>query len=208
MTMVGKQPTFWVLEQTSLSKVAAVTFELSSSWPFERTRENSFVKEISLSKMWIIILLSGLWIEMYTYNVFLKYFFNCPYNSTKTNYCRLKIEIKFSKTLYYFIYQLMHQWLEISSVAQSRLTLCNPTDCSTLGFPVQHHLQELTQTRPSSWWCPPTISSSVVPFTSCLQSFPTSGSFPVSQLFPSGGQSIGVSASASVLPMDIQDWFP
>ena len=60
---------------------------------------------------------------------------------------------------------------------------------------------------PSSWWCHPTISSSVIPF-SCLQSFPASGSFPMSQFFPSGGQSIGVSASASVLPMNIQDWFP
>ena len=61
---------------------------------------------------------------------------------------------------------------------------------------------------PLSQWCLPTISSSVVPFSSCLQSFPASGSFPMSQLFTSDGQSIGVSASASVLPMNIQDWFP
>ena len=63
---------------------------------------------------------------------------------------------------------------------------------------------------PLSRWCHATISSSVVPFFSCLQSFPASGSFPVSQFFASGGQSIGVSAStsASVLPMNIQDWFP
>ena len=61
---------------------------------------------------------------------------------------------------------------------------------------------------PSSRRCYPTISSSLVPFSSHLQSFPASGSFPVSQLFTSGGQSIGVSASASVLPMNIQDWFP
>ena len=61
---------------------------------------------------------------------------------------------------------------------------------------------------PLSQWCHPTISSSVVPFSFCLQSFPSSGSFPVSQFFTSGGQSIGVSASASVLPMYIQDWFP
>ena len=61
---------------------------------------------------------------------------------------------------------------------------------------------------PSSWWCHPTISSSVVPFSSCLYSFPASGSFPVSQLFSSGGQSIGISASASVPPVNIQDWFP
>ena len=60
----------------------------------------------------------------------------------------------------------------------------------------------------SSQWCHPTISSSVVPFSSCLHSFPISGSFPVSQFFTSGGQSIGVSASASILPKNIQDWFP
>ena len=61
---------------------------------------------------------------------------------------------------------------------------------------------------PLSQWCHPTISSSVIPFSSCLQSFPASGSFPVSQFLASGGQSIGVSALASVLPMNIQDWFP
>ena len=61
---------------------------------------------------------------------------------------------------------------------------------------------------PSCQWCHPTISSSVIPFSSCLQSFPVSGSFPMNQFFASVGQSIGVSASASVLPMNIQDWFP
>ena len=61
---------------------------------------------------------------------------------------------------------------------------------------------------PSSWWCHPTISSSVVPFSSCFQSFLALGSFPVSQFFTSGGQSIGVSASASVLPVNIQDSSP
>ena len=61
---------------------------------------------------------------------------------------------------------------------------------------------------PSSRWCHPIISSSVVLFSSSLQSFPASESFPMSQLFASGGQSIGVSASASVLPMNIQDWYP
>ena len=61
---------------------------------------------------------------------------------------------------------------------------------------------------PLSRWYHPTMSSSVVPFSSCLQSFPASGSFPMSQFFPSGGQSIGVSASASVLPMNTQDWSP
>ena len=61
---------------------------------------------------------------------------------------------------------------------------------------------------PLSQWCHPAISSSILPFSSCLQSFPDSRSFPMSQLFVSGGQSVGISASASVLPMNIQDWFP
>ena len=61
---------------------------------------------------------------------------------------------------------------------------------------------------PLNWWCHPTISSFVIPFSSSPQSFPTSGSFLMSQLFASGGQSIGVSASTSVLPMNTQDWFP
>ena len=66
-----------------------------------------------------------------------------------------------------------------------------------------------SNTYPLSWWCHPTISSSVVPFSSCLQSFPERGSFLMSGLFSSGGQSIGASASASasVLPMNIQGWF-
>ena len=61
---------------------------------------------------------------------------------------------------------------------------------------------------PLSRWCHPTISSSVIPFSSCPQSFPASGSFQMSQLFESGGQNIGVSASASVLPMNTEDWSP
>ena len=61
---------------------------------------------------------------------------------------------------------------------------------------------------PLSQWCHPAISSSIIPFSSYPQALPASGSFPVSQFFTSGGQSVGVSASASVLPMNIQDWFP
>ena len=68
--------------------------------------------------------------------------------------------------------------------------------------------QSLLNSCPLSQWCHPTISSSVIPFSSCLQSFPASGSFLMSWLFASGGQSIGASASASVLPMIIQDCFP
>ena len=91
--------------------------------------------------------------------------------------------------------------------------------CSVMSDFLRHH--RLQHTRPPcpsptpgvyssscplSQWCHPTISSSVVPFSSCPQSFPASGSFPMNQLFPSGDQSIGASSSASVLP--IQDWFP
>ena len=65
---------------------------------------------------------------------------------------------------------------------------------------------DCSNSYPASGWCHSTISSSVIPFSSCLQSFPASGSFPMSQLFTSGGQNIG--ASALVLPMNIQDWFP
>ena len=89
------------------------------------------------------------------------------------------------------------------------LTLCDAMDCNTSGFPVHHQLLELASNScPVSRWCHPTISSSVVPFSSCHQSFPTSASFPMSQFFTSGGQSIGATVSASVLPIDIQDWFP
>ena len=98
---------------------------------------------------------------------------------------------------------------QFSSVAQSCLTICDP-----------HGLQHTRPSCPSptpgvylnscplSRWRHPAISSSVIPFSSCLQSFPALGSFQMSQFFASGGQSIGVSASASLLPMNIQGWFP
>ena len=91
-------------------------------------------------------------------------------------------------------------------VTQSCPTLCNPMNFSTPGFP-SPTTRAYSNLCPSSLWCHPTISSYVVPFSSHLQSFPVSGSFQMSQLFASGGQSIGVSASASVLPMNIQGWF-
>ena len=89
---------------------------------------------------------------------------------------------------------------------KSCLTLCDPVD-RRLPCPSPTP-RVYSKSCPLSRWCHPTISSSVVAFFSCLQSCPTSGSFPVSQLFPSGGQRTGVSASASVIPMNIQDWFP
>ena len=80
-----------------------------------------------------------------------------------------------------------------TAACQASLSISSPRDCSN--------------SCSLSWWCHPTISSSVVPFSSCLQSFPASGSFLVTQFFASGGQSIGASVSASVLPVNIQDWF-
>ena len=92
---------------------------------------------------------------------------------------------------------------------QSCLTLCDPMDCRTPGFPIYHQLLELAQThvhRVSD--ANPSISTSVVPFSSHLQSFPASRSFPKSPFLATGGQSIGISALASVLQMNVQDWFP
>jgi len=98
--------------------------------------------------------------------------------------------------------------VQFSSAAQLCPTLCEPMNLSTSGLPVHNQLPEFTQTHVLSQWCYPTISSSVIPFSSCSQSFPASGSFPVNQLFTSGGQSVGVLASTSVLPMNTQDWSP
>ena len=99
--------------------------------------------------------------------------------------------------------------VQFNSIAQPCLTLCNPMDCTTPGFP--HPLpasRVYSNSCLSPQWCHPTISSSVIPFSSCPQSLPASGSIPMSRFFASGGLSIGVSASESVLPMNIQDWSP
>ena len=95
----------------------------------------------------------------------------------------------------------------VSLVTQSCPTLCDPMDCSTPGSPVHDQLPELAQTHPLSQWCHQTMSFYVIPFYH-LQFFPAPGSFPMSKFFTSNGQSIGVSSSASVLPMSTQDWFP
>ena len=99
--------------------------------------------------------------------------------------------------------------VQFSSLTQSCLTLYNTMDCSMPGLPVHNQLPEFAHIhslRVGDAIQP--ISSSVIPFSSCLQYFPASGSFAVSQFFTSGGQSIGASSSASALPMNIQDWFP
>ena len=95
--------------------------------------------------------------------------------------------------------------MSVSSVAQSSLTLCDPMDCSIPGLPLHHQLPELIQTHVHQVSDAIQPSQSSVILFSCLLSFPASGSFLVSQFFTSGGQSIGVSALASVLPMNIQD---
>jgi len=104
-----------------------------------------------------------------------------------------------------FVYTHIFQF---SSVTQLCPTLCDPMDCSTPGFPVHHQLLELAQTHVLRVGDAIQPSYPVVPFSSCLQSFPTSESFPMSQFFTSGSKSIEVSVSASVLPLNIQDWSP
>jgi len=100
------------------------------------------------------------------------------------------------------------EWIQFSWVTQLFLTLCDPMNCSTPGFPVHHQLPELAQTHVRGVGIAIQPSHPVVPFSSCLQPFPASGPFPLSQPFASDGQSIGASASASGLPMNIQGWFP
>ena len=121
--------------------------------------------------------------------------------------------MSFQTSVYVYLWSNCMRWwaFSFSSVAQSYLTLCSLW------------LHELQHTRPPcpsptprvypnpcplSQWCHPTISSSVVPFSPCPQSFPSSKSFQMNQLFTSGSQSIRVSASTSVLPVNILDWFP
>ena len=97
--------------------------------------------------------------------------------------------------------------VQFSSVAQLCQTLCEPMDCSTPGLPVHHQLLEFTQTHVHRVGDAIHPSKPVVPFSSHLQSFQASGSFQINQ-FSTGGQSTGVSASASVLSISIQGWFP
>ena len=107
----------------------------------------------------------------------------------------------------YLQYPFPSTSVQFSSLAQSCPALCDPMNCSTPGLPVHHQFSELTQTH--DHWVGDAIqpSHSLLFLSSRLQSFPASRYFPVSQLITSGGQSIGVSVSGSVLPMNIQDWF-
>ena len=94
------------------------------------------------------------------------------------------------------------------SVSRSCLTLCNPHGLQHARLPrASPTPRAFSNLCPLSRWCQPIFSSSVVPFSSCLQSFPASGSFPMSQFFTLGRQNTGASASASVLPMNIKEWY-
>ena len=117
--------------------------------------------------------------------------------------------------MFWFFYK--DNWLSINLIKHCSVQFSHSVMCDSLR---PHELSHARPPCPSptpgvhpnpcplNWWCHPTISSSVIPFSSCPQSFPASGSFQMSQLFESGDQSIGVSASASVLPMNTQDWSP
>ena len=114
--------------------------------------------------------------------------------------CTQGIESQETERRYAYELCLCSPSVHFNSVTQLCLTLCDPMNRSTPGLPDHHQLPESTQTHVH-----PTISSSVVPFSSCTQSLPGSESFQMSQLFASGGQSIGVSASTSFLSMNTQD---
>ena len=127
--------------------------------------------------------------------------------------CSKAKAINWAVTIHFFNKYLNVYYVPIyccCSVAKSCLILCNPRGCSMLGSPVLHYPPEFAQIHVhlTMDMNHPTISSSATCFSFCLQSFPASGSSPISQLFTSGGQSIGVSDSAAVLLMNIQDWFP
>ena len=107
----------------------------------------------------------------------------------------IKILVFFSELQFSLVTQLCPDSLQPHGLQHARFPCPSPTS------------RVDSNSCPLSQWCHPTISSSVIPFSSCLQSFPASGSFQMSQLFASEGESIGVSASTSVLPMNIQDWF-
>ena len=116
--------------------------------------------------------------------------------SSITTYITPKLNPFVSVSSVWFTCSVMPDSLQLHALQHPRPPCPSPT------------LWVYSNSCPLSQWCHPTTSSSVVPVSSCPQSFPASGSFQMSQFFPSGGQSTGVSASASVLPMNIQDWFP
>ena len=135
------------------------------------------------------------------------------HKTLKSSYLRWETELFLLETLtrqgWPLSPPLSYVILKVLSLVQSLncIQLCDHIDCSTARPPCPSPTLRVHSCLLSRW-CHPTISSSVIPFSSSLQSFLVSGSFQMSQFLASGGQSIGVSASTSVLPMNIQDWFP
>ena len=123
---------------------------------------------------------------------------NEPSKSLKKKKKKLSLSTQISKSTKI----ISERGTAVYSVAQSCPTLCDPVECSTPDSPVHHQLPESTQSWwcPSSWWCHPTISFSVIPFSSCPPSFPASESFQMRQFYTSGGHSIGWSFSFSISP--------
>ena len=116
----------------------------------------------------------------------------------RSQYCENEYVTKYNLQIQYqhsqFSHSVMSDFMQPHGLQHARLPCPSPTP------------RAYSNSCPWSWWCHPIISSSVIPFISHLQSFPASGSFLVTQFFASGGQGAGVSASTSVLPMNIQDW--
>ena len=120
----------------------------------------------------------------------------CCYMQLVTNLMQIDLLVLFSICSVQFSPSVMSICLKHHGLQHAMLPYPSPTPGA------------FSSSCPLSWWCHPTISSSVFPFSSCLQSFLTSGSFPMSQFFPTVGQIIGASTSVSVLPVNILDWFP
>ena len=146
----------------------------------------------------------------HSFFLFLFFFFTLNLHTWDFSYS-LPLSILSLPFSFYLVFSLKFSSLSLqfSWAAQLCPTLCDPMNRSTPGLPVHHQLPKFSQTH-AHWVgdCHPAISSFVVTFSSCPQSLPVSGSFPISQLFSWGGQSTGVSASASVLPVNTQDLSP
>ena len=153
-------------------------------------------------------------IDIYSWNIFTNYQGLCLDRSS------IKPIITYFVHSYIYLFTIDKSWHDNIIMAKIYISSVNFSRSVMFEFLWLHEPQHTRPPYPSptprvhpnpcplSRWCHPTISSSVVPFSSCPQSFPASGSFQMSQFFASGGQSIGVSASTSVLPMDTQDWAP
>ena len=129
------------------------------------------------------------------------------FHTVRTSFSTRWNQITVSIVSFYLI-KMFYESKSCCSVTKLRLTLCDPINCSTPGSSVLRISPSCSNLCLLSWWCYLTVSSSAAPFSFCLQYFPASGSFPMSRLFASSGQSIGASVSASVFPMNIQGWFP